>query len=208
MDRKEIVGKNLTRILQERDLSQIELARRINSTSASVSGWCNGVFMPRMDKIKAICKLLHIDESDILLSDEERLPSNILRPNARQIPIIGEICAGTGIAIEERYEGNVIVDKSIKADFALRIKGDSMRDAGIENGDLVYIEKLSNFKEGDVYAIGIKGEEEAVVRRVYIQDNKYILTPANPVYTPKFCDLSEVFIIGRVMGLYREVGQI
>lgn len=206
MDRKKIFGDNLTEILRRKGISQNEFARMIDTTSASMSGWCTGSFMPRMDKVQRMCRVLNVSESELLLTDEERLPSNLLRPNARQIPVIGTICAGTGIVAEEHYEGNVIIDKSIHADFALHVKGDSMIGAGIHDGDLVYIEKLTNFQEGLIYAVGIKGENDAAIRIVNIVGNNYILSPQNPSYSPKICDMSEVFIIGRVTGLYRPLG--
>lgn len=205
-DRKDVFGENLTRLLELKDMSQSELARRIDSTSTSVSGWCAGNFMPRTDKIQKICRVLHVSESELLLTEEERMPSNLLRPNARQIPVIGTICAGTGIVAEEHYEGDVIIDKSIRGDFALHVKGDSMVGAGIYDGDLVYIEKLTNFQEGLIYAVGIKGENDAAIRTVNIVGNNYVLSPQNPAYSPKICDMSEVFIIGRVTGLYRPFG--
>lgn len=202
-DRKDVFSENLTRLLEARDISQSELARRIDVSSQSVSGWCLGNFMPRTGVIQRMCQALGVTESELLLSEEERLPSNIIRPNARQVPLIGTICAGTGIIAEEHYEGSIIIDKSIQADFALHVKGNSMSGAGIQDGDLVYIEKLTNFKEGQIYAVGIKGEDEAVIRIVNIVGNNYVLSPQNPSFSPRICDMGEVFIIGRVTGLYR-----
>lgn len=166
-----------------------------------VSLWAKGSF-PRAEQLDKLCRYFGITQAEML---GEALPTEVITPSARRIPILGTICAGTGIPMTETYNGDIIIDRSIRADYALKVKGDSMQDADIRNGDLVYIRKDYEWEDGAVYAVGIRGEDEAVVRRIFLQDGNYILTPANPKYRPKILDIAEGFIIGRVIGHYREV---
>lgn len=68
---KKILAKNLREAMQLRDMSQRELARRIGVSSTTVSEWCSGRISPRMDKIDAICRILNIKRSDLMLSGKD-----------------------------------------------------------------------------------------------------------------------------------------
>lgn len=130
------------------------------------------------------------------------LPSNIMVPAGRQIPILGTICAGNGIYCEENFEGYFFVDRSIKADYCLRVKGDSMIDANIYDGDFAFIRKNFDFIDGEIYAVCYGTDESASLKKLYKVDNKIMLQPCNPDYAAAFIDVDDVVIVGECIGTY------
>ena len=133
---------------------------------------------------------------------ERPLPSNIMVPAGRQIPILGTICAGNGIHCEENFEGYFFVDRSIKADYCLRVKGDSMIDANIYDGDFAFIRKNFDFIDGEIYAVCYGVEESASLKKLYKVDNKMMLQPCNTDYAAAFVDIDDVVIVGECIGTY------
>lgn len=133
---------------------------------------------------------------------ERPLPSNIMVPAGRQLPILGTICAGDGIHCEENFEGYFFVDKSIKADYCLKVKGDSMIDANIYDGDVAFLRKDFDFIDGEIYAVCYGAEESASLKKLYKVDNKMMLQPCNTDYVAAFVDVDDVLIVGECIGTY------
>ena len=130
------------------------------------------------------------------------LPSNIMVPAGRQIPILGTICAGNGIYCEENFEGYFFVDRSIKADYCLRVKSDSMIDANIYDGDVAFIRKDFDFIDGEIYAVCYGVEESASLKKLYKADDKIMLQPCNSDYAAAFVNVDDVVIVGECIGTY------
>lgn len=124
----------------------------------------------------------------------------------RIIPIIGSIAAGLPLYAQQEWEKTVVVDPQVfKGDhlFALRIKGDSMKDAGILDGDVVICEPRQFAKNGEIVAALIN-HEEATVKRFYLRKSHIELIPENPEFKPVKYRLGEVLVQGKVIGLIRE----
>jgi repressor LexA len=124
--------------------------------------------------------------------------------NTTEIPIVGRVAAGSPILAQENIEGTLAVDKSIIRNpnnvFALRVKGDSMIDDHILDGDLVIVKSQATAENGDI-VVGII-DNEATVKRFYRKNNYIELRPSNPKYKPLI--LKEDFRInGKVIGLLR-----
>ena len=149
-------------------------------------------------------ELFRMLEGNVTLENIESrpLPSNIMVPAGRQIPILGTICAGNGIHCEENFEGYFLVDRSIKADYCLRVKGDSMIDANIYDGDVAFLRKDFDFIDGEIYAVCYGAEESASLKKLYKVDNKMMLQPCNSDYTAEFVDADDVVIVGECIGTY------
>lgn len=122
------------------------------------------------------------------------------------IPIIGRVAAGSPILAEENIEGSITIDQSFmkKADncFALKVKGDSMIEAGIFENDLVIIQPSSNVKNGDIVVARIDDE---VTVKVYENKNQQIkLLPQNKNYEPiEVKSNSDFSLVGKVSGVIR-----
>jgi len=126
-----------------------------------------------------------------------------------EIPIIGRVSAGSPILAEEYIEGTLTVDKSMvrqtEGVFALRIKGNSMVDAGIKDGDFVIIQQQPQVNQGEIAVVLI--DNEATVKRVYINKDIIKLQPENESMPPIIVDPKEkkVSIIGKVKGVIRKM---
>lgn len=122
--------------------------------------------------------------------------------NITQVPIVGTVTAGAPILAVESiegyfpYTGNVSRDKPL---FALHVRGESMIEAGILDGDLVIAEKTPYAKNGDLVVALV--EDEATVKTFYKEDGYYRLQPENPSYMPIL--VGEVSILGKVVAVMR-----
>jgi len=126
-----------------------------------------------------------------------------------EIPIIGRVSAGSPILAEEYIEGTLTVDKSMvrqtEGVFALRIKGKSMVDAGIKDGDFVIIQQQPQVNQGEIAVVLI--DNEATVKRVYREKDTIRLQPENESMPPIIIDPKEkdISIIGKIKGIIRKM---
>lgn len=122
---------------------------------------------------------------------------------AVNVPLLGTVTAGQPILAVEQiegyipYSGNVTSDKNL---FALRVRGDSMINAGIFSGDIIIAEKTLTCDNGDIVVALIS--DEATVKRFYKEKGHFRLQPENDEYEPIITD--EVMILGKVIALYRQ----
>lgn len=117
---------------------------------------------------------------------------------AHPVPILGEICCGDGLFTEENFNGYFYIDKSVQADYCLKARGDSMTGAGINAGDLVLIERTTEFEQGKIYAIHREGEQLVSLKKVFKNDDKHLmLVPCNPEYSPEQVSIRDVSLIGK-----------
>lgn len=133
---------------------------------------------------------------------ETSLPDNILpMPATYTVPLLGTIACGEPILAAENIEDNVEIPEHIHADFALRCKGDSMINARIHDGDIVYIRQQPAVNNGEIAAVLIG--DEATLKRVYVYEDHVVLQPENPAYAPLvyFKDaMQAVRILGKAVG--------
>ncbi|MDR2753307.1 MAG: transcriptional repressor LexA [Oscillospiraceae bacterium] len=121
---------------------------------------------------------------------------------AVQVPLLGTVTAGMPILAVEQiesylpYTGPVTRDKSL---FALRVRGESMINVGILNGDIIFVEKTPTAHNGDIVVALI--EDEATVKTFYKENGHFRLQPENDTMNPIFCE--EVIILGKVVSLLR-----
>lgn len=122
------------------------------------------------------------------------------------IPIVGRVAAGAPILAEENIEGNLSLDKNLVGNrtdcFGLKVRGDSMINAGILEGDLVIIQPQREAQNGDIIVALL--HDEATMKRFRLENNKIYLIPENDNYEPIVIDNPEEFtIIGKVVGVFR-----
>lgn len=131
----------------------------------------------------------------------ERMPDNILpMPKMKKVPLVGSIACGAPILAAENIEGEVDIPENINADFALRCKGDSMINARIFDGDIVYIKQQDTVDNGQIAAVLI--EDEATLKRVRLYPDHISLEPENPMYKPMVFweeEMNAVRIIGKAV---------
>jgi len=128
--------------------------------------------------------------------------------NAREIPLLGRVAAGAPILAEENIEDVLIVDGAFVRPgkhFALRVKGDSMKNAGILDGDVVIVHHDAPLRSGEI-AVAVIGDE-ATVKRYFPRRDKVLLIPENEEYQPIEVRPSdpEFRIAGKVVGVFRRL---
>jgi repressor LexA len=123
----------------------------------------------------------------------------------REVPIIGRVAAGLPMYAQTEWDGSTVLDADVFRGqnlFALRIKGHSMKDAGILSGDLAICEPRQYAQNGEIVVALIRSEE-ATVKRFYLRKNFIELRPANARYKRMRYDFSDVLIQGKVIGIQR-----
>lgn len=124
------------------------------------------------------------------------------------IPVLEDIRVG-GVGVEDMVEvtGDIVGRHSAHLDrlYALRVKGTSMIDALINDGDLVIMEAQETAENGQTVAAWLKAEQEATLKRFYMEEGRVRLQPANSTMSPIYTDPDNVEIKGRVIGVIRRV---
>jgi len=129
----------------------------------------------------------------------ERLSS--LTEIVKKIPILGTVAAGTPLFAEQNIEGYMTVNPKIigiNADFILRVTGDSMKDAYINDKDLIFVRRM-NFPNNNDIIVALL-DEEATVKRFFLESNQIRLQPENPDYQPIFINKNDLYfkVLGKV----------
>lgn len=204
IEQKQVFAENLNHYIESREKTQLEIANSIGVSPQTFNTWVKGIAIPRMGKIQKLADYFRINKSDLIdmRTDSDRLPSNAILPSAKAIPIMGTICAGDGVVCEDDYSGNFIIDTEIKADYCLRVRGYSMQEANIYDGDLVFIKKDCDVENGKIYAVERLDTNEAYLKKVTLQKDSIILTPCNAGYQPIVTDYSEIRIVGECVGVF------
>jgi repressor LexA len=132
------------------------------------------------------------------------------RPDApstvERLPLVGQIAAGGPLLAEQNIEDHVAVPETLRGDFLLRVRGDSMINAGILDGDIVVVQRAQDARNGEI-VVALAGDDEAAdeatVKRFFRENGRVRLQPENdalePIYSP------HVQILGRVTGVFREL---
>jgi repressor LexA len=123
-----------------------------------------------------------------------------------RLPLVGEIAAGGPLLAEENIEEYVPLPASTRGDFLLRVKGDSMIEAGILDGDLVIVQSAQDARNGDI-VVALAGDDEsadeATVKTFYREGGRVRLQPENAALEPIYA--RHVQLLGRVVGVFREL---
>ena len=139
----------------------------------------------------------------IYLLNRTREPAGVMR--WREVPVVGSIAAGLPLYAQQEWDGSVVVDAAIYRGsnlFVLRIKGDSMKEAAILEGDLVICEPRQYAENGEII-VALINQEEATVKRFFLRKKHIELRPENPAYKPMTYPFNEVLVQGKVIGVQR-----
>lgn len=129
------------------------------------------------------------------------------RRPVRHVPLIGDVAAGTDVLAQENIEETIPVPEDFTGPgdlFALRVRGDSMIDLGIFDGDTVVARSQQEASKGEIVIAGIPGDE-ATVKTYDRKGDKVVLIPANPRLEPMVFDPADVQIFGRVVTVMRRL---
>ncbi len=169
------IGKRLRRFREENDITQEQLGVVLGVEKAAISKYENERLSISIESLKTI-------------SDHYNKPLNyflqgLLEEKLKRIPILGVIRAGLPLMDDGNCIGEIEVPTALKADYALRVTGDSMNWAGISEGDLAIMRKIDSPSSGMVVAAGIEDAEWSATLKFYMEDNnRQVLRAANPEY--------------------------
>nr|WLJ26188.1 MAG: repressor protein CI [Firmicutes phage HS17] len=198
-NRNDILVKNLLFYLDRLGLTQTEFARELGYPETTVSNWFNKNTYPRPDKIQEMANYFGVRRTDLTENnDEQQAPLK----NAKSIPIIGTIAAGSPLLAEENIVDYFLIDSRVDADFGLTVKGESMINANIFDGDIVFIRKQPDLENGEIGAILL--DNEATLKRFSKTDNSVVLQAENPSMTdwPRVYTDGNIRVLGKLVGVY------
>lgn len=198
-NRNDVLVKNLIFYLKKLDLTQTEFAREMGYPETTVSNWFNKNTYPRPDKIQEMANYFGVRRTD--LTEDNEVQQEPLK-NAKSIPIIGTIAAGTPILAEENIIDYFLIDSRVHADFGLTVKGESMINANIFDGDIVFIRQQPDLENGEIGAILL--DNEATLKRFSKTNDSVILQAENPSMTdwPRVYTDGNIRVLGKLVGVY------
>src|SRR4249919_3537788 len=138
-----------------------------------------------------------------------REPKPLPTPDVHRLPLVGEVAAGGPLLAEDNIEEYLAVPEPLSRggeEFLLRVKGDSMINAGILDGDIAVVERAQDAKNGDI-VVALAGDdetaEEATLKRLFKEDGRVRLQPENDALEPIYAQ--HVQLIGKVIGVFRQL---
>lgn len=201
MEVKDIIKKRRV----ELGLTIADIADACGVSEATVSRWENGrIANMKRSRIADLAKALQLSPSVIVGTEDTpggTLPSNILPiPETKKVPMLGSVACGEPIYMDEVRGEYYPMDSRIHADFCLKAQGDSMINARICDGDIVFIQASPEVDNGQIAAVAI--DDEATLKYFYQYGDTVVLRPANPKYeemTYTDDDLNRIRILGRAV---------
>ena len=212
MKTSEIIQKNLTAILADKGMKQVDLAKLLGCTETTVSNWCLGLKAPRMNRIDQIAAVLGVTREDLLTENQQtrRVPSNLIpMPEMVRLPVVGKIACGTPILAQENIEAFYQAPKEWRANMYLTCQGDSMEPL-IKNGDMVAIREQQDAETDEIVAIMEldSGDGFATLKKLKKRPDRVELWPLNPDYEPIVYlkeEINSLRIIGLAVGIIRRL---
>ena len=180
------VGNKLKMIRLLKGLTLEEVANAMNElvpaeeeisyNKGKISKWENDTAEPNLYALKHLLDFYQVSFDDVINNK-----FNIESINGKKVPIIGTIAAGTPIFADENIDDYFYIDNSVHCDFGLRVKGDSMINADIFDGDIVFIRQQPTLENGEIGAILL--DDEATLKRFSMSADSVILQAENPSLT-------------------------
>lgn len=172
-------GDMLIYLRKKHNMSQGELAKRSGVSRSSIGMYELGAREPSFETLEAFADIFNVN-MDTLLGKTDLPPGVFPFRNMSRIPLLGSIACGSPILAQENISDYVDLPGHIRADYALACKGDSMINARIYDGDIVYIRQQDTVENGEIAAVRIG--DEATLKRVYYNGSRVILRACNPLY--------------------------
>ena len=202
----------IKQLREELGKSKAQVARELQIPYTTFVNYENEAREPNSEVLIMIANYFHVSVDYLIGRTENRhgnsLPVSNLVPlkHIIKVPIIGRIACGSPILAEQNYEGQTFCPDEVNADFALRCQGDSMIDANIQDGDIVFIKEMPEVENGEIAAVVVG--EEATLKKVYYHGDTVTLLPANSSYEPmifKKDEINDIRICGKAVAVLRHI---
>lgn len=195
-------GEKLKKLRNDKQWSQEQLAKKLGTSKQVISRYENGQRSPKLSIAIEYANILGINPNYFLDNNTNVIPDGFDPvPAFVNKPRLGVIACGEPILAEQNIEDYDSVPEHINCDFTLKCKGDSMIEARIMDGDIVYIKEQPTVENGEIAAVLIG--DEATLKRVYLNGSSLTLLPCNSKYPPLVYngpELENIRIIGKAVG--------
>lgn len=192
--------ENLRYLRKANNISQDELADKLGYKSfTTVQKWEDGTSFPKVSNLNKIANMFNVELDDLLNID--------LTASKVAVPILGEVKAGYDMYADQNIMGYEYVNSSEYKEgeyFYLKVKGDSMVNDRICNGDMLYVKKQDYLNKNDI-GVFLINEDEVTVKRFDPHKTSITLKAANPKYKNRTYNFDEIKILGKVMHLRVEL---
>lgn len=200
-------GQIIRMLRKERRISQLQLATSLSIGKSTVAMYEADERMPKKEILEQIADYFNVDMDFLYGRTHVRnrvneLPegNGLFVPSMKRVPMLGSVACGEPIYADEQYGEYYSVDSSIHADFCLKAQGDSMINARIYDGDIVFIHQQPDVENGQIAAVLI--DDEATLKYFYRYGDMVVLRPANPAYkemTYTKDELNSIRVLGRAV---------
>lgn len=205
-------------LLEENNCKSADVARETKIHPSTFTDWKKGKSSPKIDKLQKIAEFFNVNIEWLTgVSDEKERPKDLeewnkklgILPIAKQkLPLLGEVACGQPIFANEERESYIEAGTNIQADFCLKAKGDSMINARIHDGDIIFIRKQNTVNNGEIAVVII--DDSVTLKRVfyYPDDMKLVLQAENPKYEPLVYvneELEQIHILGKAVAFQSDV---
>ena len=209
------LNEKIKHLREKGNMTLEELAQKVGVSASTILRYETGnIKNLRRDKIKNLADALNTTPAYLMGWEDEEKENEIYKYKnihpieLKKFPLLGEIACGEPVFCVEDRESYVLAGADIKADFCLKAKGDSMINARILDGDIVFIRKQQSVENGEIAAVII--DDEATLKRVYYdKSNNYLqLIAENPRYSPMVYaneQLETVRILGKAIAFQSDV---
>lgn len=200
------ITDKLLSLMKEKNYSYADLEKLTSYSRSTLQRYFTGnTEKIPLDLIEEIAPIFGVTAA-YLAGWEDDLPSypGIMPVEKKRFPFLGEIACGEPIYADQEHNVYLESDSSIKADFCLRCKGDSMTGDNINDGDVVFIRKQDTVNNGEIACVII--DDEATLKHIYLADNTVSLVSSNLSYPPivyKEDDCKTIKILGKAVALSR-----
>jgi repressor LexA len=208
-----VFARRLTEAMADAEYNTYTLAERLSLTPSTISRYMNGLMQPKMTTLQAMAGLLDVNPDWLMGQDAPRYRpervltlDNILLIDTKAAPLLGTIAAGEPIMAVEDCDSYIPCTADCGADFALRVKGDSMVGARILDGDIVFIRRQPTVEQGEIAAV-LHGNE-ATLKRFKRYGDMVVLSAENPDYEDIVIPLdqsSDVRILGKAVAFQSKI---
>ncbi len=201
----------LVEALKLRNMKPAELSRISGISEGMISSYRHGNYKASQRNLEKLAKALNVSIPWLMGANVPITPSipnasNIFPIERKKIPLLGKIACGQPIMSEEVFDGYVQCNGNIHADFCLRAEGDSMINARIYDGDIVFIHQQPEVENGEIAAVSI--DDSVTLKRVYIEDDCIELRAENPRVKPlryKISDFNQFRILGKAIAFQGDI---
>lgn len=212
LENREVMAANIKYFMTLHGKTRKQICEDLGFAYSTFSDWVNGKKYPRIDKIEMMANYFNISKADLVERKQKieltETVDNIYKLGKIKLPFLGKVACGEPIFTDEDRESYIMVGTDIGADFCLQCQGDSMINARIHDGDIVFVKKTDIVENGEI-AVVIIDDEATLKRFFYYRDqNLVILKPENPKYQDIILtgdQLNQVRVIGRAVAFQSDV---